>query len=301
MGAKRYESEEPEERAHRRSTARCLRSNNRKRGTKVERTKSGCYTCRIRRKKCDENISDNSCRTCTRLHLECLGFGSKRPEWMRDRAAVKEVLEKIKNFLSAQGLIKGHTRTSAPQPSESFLKLSPATSGNNQVDDDASTSHSSQRHSSPSSCQLFYESSNASPDVHDHWDYFPGSQATSEDDFMPKTEDDGIKLRPYSHSPPYESSHRLTPDEGNEEHQHYYPGEMVQPSYGMNSEYLPLGNGSYDENPYYYERLAPSSGFRSSLSGTSSLSSIAIPQLLHNPHDNSANHRSSMYGNGAET
>ncbi|KAH8117770.1 hypothetical protein DFH11DRAFT_1570582 [Phellopilus nigrolimitatus] len=50
------------------------------------RAKSGCYTCRIRRKKCDENPdADGSCQTCVRLHIQCLGFGAKRPEWMRVR------------------------------------------------------------------------------------------------------------------------------------------------------------------------------------------------------------------------
>ncbi|KAI6125040.1 fungal-specific transcription factor domain-containing protein [Pisolithus croceorrhizus] len=48
------------------------------------RAKSGCYTCRIRRKKCDEKMnSDGSCGTCVRLRLQCLGFGAKRPDWLR--------------------------------------------------------------------------------------------------------------------------------------------------------------------------------------------------------------------------
>ena len=66
------------------------------------RAKSGCYTCRIRRKvgslftithpttahpllqKCDEQPNaQGSCQTCVRLRLQCLGFGAKRPEWMR--------------------------------------------------------------------------------------------------------------------------------------------------------------------------------------------------------------------------
>jgi hypothetical protein len=58
-------------------------------------------TCRLRRKvnieeepstmdkltiipqKCDEQRIDDSCQTCVRLTIECLGWGSKRPEWMR--------------------------------------------------------------------------------------------------------------------------------------------------------------------------------------------------------------------------
>jgi hypothetical protein len=66
----------------------------------------GCWTCRlasfsmgvfvstdtdvahyrIRRKRCDEKPDkDNQCQTCVRLHLQCLGFGTKRPEWLRVR------------------------------------------------------------------------------------------------------------------------------------------------------------------------------------------------------------------------
>lgn len=57
-------------------------------------------TCRVRRKvshkcfsmtmhlkdspqKCDEHREDNSCKTCKRLAITCLGWGAKRPDWMR--------------------------------------------------------------------------------------------------------------------------------------------------------------------------------------------------------------------------
>jgi len=33
--------------------------------------------------KCDEQREDNSCHTCKRLRIECLGWGTRRPEWMR--------------------------------------------------------------------------------------------------------------------------------------------------------------------------------------------------------------------------
>ncbi|KAG6862510.1 hypothetical protein C0995_000058 [Termitomyces sp. Mi166 len=81
------------------------------------RAKSGCYTCRIRRK-CDEQPDDHGrCSTCIRLRLECLGFGAKRPEWLRGCAPhkesrnVAELREKIKIFLASQGMIKGHSGT----------------------------------------------------------------------------------------------------------------------------------------------------------------------------------------------
>ncbi|KAI0925529.1 hypothetical protein AcW1_007951 [Taiwanofungus camphoratus] len=82
------------------------------------RAKSGCYTCRIRRKKCDEQPNaDGACQTCVRLRLQCLGFGAKRPDWMRENNSVTELREKIKTFLASQGMIKGHSG-SGPRASE---------------------------------------------------------------------------------------------------------------------------------------------------------------------------------------
>ncbi|KAA1467751.1 hypothetical protein DENSPDRAFT_769670 [Dentipellis sp. KUC8613] len=78
------------------------------------RAKSGCYTCRIRRKKCDEQPNDDGrCQTCIRLRLQCLGFGQKRPEWLKENNNVTVFREKIKDFLAAQGMIKGHSGAGA--------------------------------------------------------------------------------------------------------------------------------------------------------------------------------------------
>ncbi|KAG6907700.1 hypothetical protein DXG01_007756 [Tephrocybe rancida] len=73
-----------------------------------------CYTCRIRRKKCD-GWSDGSgrCMTCVRLRLECLGFGANRPDWLRESRSVDDLREKIKSFIAAQGMIKGHSGTAS--------------------------------------------------------------------------------------------------------------------------------------------------------------------------------------------
>ncbi|KAG1870781.1 fungal-specific transcription factor domain-containing protein [Suillus subalutaceus] len=82
------------------------------------RTKSGCYTCRIRRKKCDQVANaDGSCQTCLRLRLQCLGFGAKRPEWLRSNDNIINLREKIKKFLAVQGMIKGHSGA-GPRPND---------------------------------------------------------------------------------------------------------------------------------------------------------------------------------------
>ncbi|KAF9007575.1 fungal-specific transcription factor domain-containing protein [Cyathus striatus] len=113
------------------------------------RAKSGCYTCRIRRKKCDEQQNEHGqCQTCIRLRLQCLGFGAKRPEWLRENRNVVELREKIKNFLASQGMIKGHSGT-GPRSSEqepNFLRLS----------DDPTYEHSSSSESPPTHPAALY-------------------------------------------------------------------------------------------------------------------------------------------------
>ncbi|KAF8632259.1 hypothetical protein AX15_002004 [Amanita polypyramis BW_CC] len=92
------------------------------------RAKSGCYTCRIRRKKCDEQKSEHgSCRTCDRLRLECLGYGIKRPDWLRETQTVVDIRERIKKFLAAQGMIKGHSGPASRDADQdsTFLVLRP--------------------------------------------------------------------------------------------------------------------------------------------------------------------------------
>ncbi|KAF5376163.1 hypothetical protein D9757_009338 [Collybiopsis confluens] len=78
-------------------------------------SKGGCWTCRLRRKKCDEQREGDSCRTCLRLTIECLGWGPKRPEWMRDKQAVDQYKADIKAQLTRAGLIRGQPRSSMLQ------------------------------------------------------------------------------------------------------------------------------------------------------------------------------------------
>ncbi|KAK0218390.1 fungal-specific transcription factor domain-containing protein [Armillaria nabsnona] len=72
---------------------------------KGTRAKSGCYTCRIRRKKCDEARDANGhCHTCVRLKVQCLGFGDKRPKWLT-KGKCDEILSKIKHFLAGGSVL----------------------------------------------------------------------------------------------------------------------------------------------------------------------------------------------------
>ncbi|KAH7913770.1 fungal-specific transcription factor domain-containing protein [Hygrophoropsis aurantiaca] len=83
------------------------------RSTSVGR--GGCWTCRLRRKKCDEQREGDSCHTCNRLRIKCLGWGTRRPDWMRDKQAVEAYKADIKAQLTRAGLIRGQPRSSILQ------------------------------------------------------------------------------------------------------------------------------------------------------------------------------------------
>ncbi|THU86801.1 hypothetical protein K435DRAFT_782744 [Dendrothele bispora CBS 962.96] len=75
------------------------------------RIKSGCYTRRIRHKKCDERPDEfGRCKTCARLHIQC----AKRPDWLRSSKVV-ELREKIEQFPASQRMTKGPSSRSAEQ------------------------------------------------------------------------------------------------------------------------------------------------------------------------------------------
>ncbi|KAF4952917.1 hypothetical protein FSARC_12538 [Fusarium sarcochroum] len=53
------------------------------------RSRKGCLTCRIRKKKCDEELP--ACRTCRSRDLACYGFDVPAPPWITTRASWKDV------------------------------------------------------------------------------------------------------------------------------------------------------------------------------------------------------------------
>jgi hypothetical protein len=55
-----------------------------------ERSKGGCWTCKLRKKKCDEGRA--SCAACLSLGINCHGYGP-RPAWMDGGSAQKAKLE----------------------------------------------------------------------------------------------------------------------------------------------------------------------------------------------------------------
>lgn len=55
------------------------------------RGKTGCITCRLRKKRCDE--AKPICATCSRLGIECMGYGVKRPKWLRENDNAQKAKE----------------------------------------------------------------------------------------------------------------------------------------------------------------------------------------------------------------
>jgi len=68
------------------------------------RSKQGCWTCRLRRKKCDERRP--SCSTCEALTITCYGYGSK-PDWMDNGEEEKAMANSIKEIVKHTSRRKG--------------------------------------------------------------------------------------------------------------------------------------------------------------------------------------------------
>ena len=62
------------------------------------RSRQACWTCRLRKKKCDETRP--RCEACANLAITCHGYGP-RPDWMDGGDAEKRVAEDIKQTVKA--------------------------------------------------------------------------------------------------------------------------------------------------------------------------------------------------------
>ncbi|AOA64505.1 hypothetical protein PP7435_CHR4-0496 [Komagataella phaffii CBS 7435] len=60
------------------------------------RSKHGCWTCRLRRKKCPED--GNQCSACLRLGIECDSSLQSKPEYLICKAAGREKMRQIKKI-----------------------------------------------------------------------------------------------------------------------------------------------------------------------------------------------------------
>ena len=76
----------------------------------MDRSSNGCWTCRIRHRKCDEALP--SCRGCSDRTIPCHGYGQK-PKWVDDKPLLRAELARIKRIVN-----KNFRRTRKQQQAE---------------------------------------------------------------------------------------------------------------------------------------------------------------------------------------
>jgi hypothetical protein len=84
------------------------------------RSKRGCWTCRLRKKKCDEPRPH--CSTCESLSITCYGFGSK-PDWMNNVEKGKAVANSLKEIVKHTSRRKAITQFAKPR--DTVIRLAP--------------------------------------------------------------------------------------------------------------------------------------------------------------------------------
>jgi hypothetical protein len=97
------------------------------------RSKHGCWTCRLRKKKCDEVRPH--CATCASLTITCYGYGSK-PDWMDNGEKEKAIANSLRETVKHTSRRKAPSSTQrdpniriAPKSSNSYVEDPPVSSG----------------------------------------------------------------------------------------------------------------------------------------------------------------------------
>ncbi|KAF7714799.1 Transcription factor NosA-like protein [Penicillium ucsense] len=83
-----------------------------------KRSRSGCFTCRLRRKKCDEGHP--SCKACTNLSLKC---EYKRPMWWASAEQRRMQKERVKNKIKQTKMVERRGSGQGPSPASPPLTL----------------------------------------------------------------------------------------------------------------------------------------------------------------------------------
>lgn len=112
------------------------------------RNKQGCWTCRLRKKKCDGGRPH--CLLCESLLITCYGFGP-RPDWMDNGEKEKEVANSLKDIVKYTSRRKAATQSSkhnatitiAPKSSNDSLERSSSISGSHRQGTIPSVDHGS--------------------------------------------------------------------------------------------------------------------------------------------------------------
>ena len=106
------------------------------------RSKQGCWTCRLRKKKCDEGRP--LCSLCTSLSITCYGYGP-RPAWMDNGEKEKAVANGIKEIVKHTSRRKPTTQL--PRQRDQPIGIAPNSNGSME----SSSSHpaSNRQHDTP--------------------------------------------------------------------------------------------------------------------------------------------------------
>ncbi|KAK6347250.1 hypothetical protein TWF696_007322 [Orbilia brochopaga] len=84
--------------------------------TRHVRTRTGCWTCRFRKKKCDEARPE--CEQCSHLRLICDGYDAQ-PIWMKDQAKAAEKKKEIKNQMVRRSRRRKKSQQDPNKPQQS--------------------------------------------------------------------------------------------------------------------------------------------------------------------------------------
>ncbi|KAK7229973.1 hypothetical protein V2G26_002143 [Clonostachys chloroleuca] len=86
------------------------------------RSKDGCWTCRLRKKKCDELRPQ--CKTCASLSITCYGFGP-RPEWMDSNEKRRAIASNLAEITRGQASSRKTASRPAREPTGHLPQLAP--------------------------------------------------------------------------------------------------------------------------------------------------------------------------------
>jgi hypothetical protein len=116
------------------------------------RSKHGCWTCRLRKKKCDEGRPQ--CSTCESLAITCHGYGPK-PDWMdggeSERTIANDLKETVKHtsrrkYTGSTSNLGDHIVPIAPKSQSRSVEGSSTTTGLSSRRDTSSPSNSALLH-----------------------------------------------------------------------------------------------------------------------------------------------------------
>lgn len=85
------------------------------------RSTHGCWTCRVRHKKCDE--THPVCKLCQSLHITCHGYSIDQPEWMDNGDKEKAVVENLKRSVRLTTRRRKPLQTKMPSTSHSSFSM----------------------------------------------------------------------------------------------------------------------------------------------------------------------------------